>query len=62
MTDQHDRAELVELMSRYAAMADTRAWDEFSPTVFLDELTADFAAFGAPATTLSSMNASGKRH
>ena len=53
MTDPHDRAELVELMSRYAAMADTRAWDEFSPTVFLDELTADFAAFGAPATTLS---------
>ena len=30
MTEQHDRDELVELMSRYANMADAKKWDELS--------------------------------
>ena len=52
MTEQHDRDELVELMSRYANMPDTQNWDEL-PAVFCDEITCDFSALGAPVTTIS---------
>ena len=53
MTERHDRDELVELMSRYATMADTKNWDELPRSVLCDEFVADFAAFGAPARTIS---------
>jgi SnoaL-like domain len=53
MTEQHDRDELVELMSRYANMPDTGNWDELSRSVFCDEFTADFSSIGAPVTTFS---------
>ncbi len=35
MTGSHDRDELVELMSRYATMADTQNWDELPRSVVL---------------------------
>jgi SnoaL-like domain len=50
MTDEHDRDELVELMSRYADMADTRDWEELPRSVFCDEFTGDFGSHGAPMT------------
>src|SRR6266545_4382361 len=53
MTEQHDRDELVELMSRYANMPDTQNWDELSRSVFCDEFTCDFSSLGAPVTTFS---------
>jgi hypothetical protein len=53
MTRQDDRDELVELMSRYATMADTKNWDELPRSVLCDELTADFSSLGAPVATLS---------
>ena len=53
MTEQHDRDELVELMSRYANMPDTQNWDELPRSVFCDEITCDFSALGAPVTTIS---------
>jgi SnoaL-like domain len=53
MTEQHDRDELVELMSRYANMADTKSWDELARLVLCDEVTCDFSSLGAPLTTLS---------
>ena len=53
MTEQHDRDELMELMSRYANMSDTKNWDELPPSVLCDELTSDFSALGAPVATLS---------
>jgi hypothetical protein len=53
MTEHHDRDELVELMSRYADMADTREWHDLPRTVFCDEITSDFSAFGTPVETLS---------
>ena len=53
MTDHHDRDELVELIGRYADMPDTQDWDELPQSVFCDVFTADFSAFGAPATTIS---------
>ena len=53
MTEQHDRDELVELMGRYANMPDTKNWDELPQSVFCDEFTADFSAFGAPVGTVS---------
>lgn len=43
MTEQHDRDELVELMSRYANMPDTQNWDELPRSVFCDEFTCDFS-------------------
>ena len=52
MTEPHDRDEIVELMSRYAAMPDTRDWDELPRSVFCDELTADFSSLGGPVTTV----------
>ena len=53
MTEQHDRDELVELMSRYANMPDTQNWDELPRSVFCDEITCDFSALGAPVTTIN---------
>src|SRR6266545_1792472 len=53
MTEQHDRDELVELMSRYANMPDTQNWDELSRSVFCDEFTCDFSSLGVPVTTFS---------
>ena len=53
MTEQHDRDELVELMSRYANMPDTKNWDELPRSVFCDEFTGDFSSLGAPVTTVS---------
>jgi hypothetical protein len=53
MTDQHDRDELVELMGRYARMADTADWDELPRSVFCDDFTSDFSSLGAPVATVS---------
>lgn len=53
MTEHDDRGELVELMSRYANMPDTREWDQLPRSVFCDEFTADFSSLGTPATTIS---------
>ena len=53
MIERHDRDELVELMSRYATMPDTRDWDELPRSVLCSEFTADFSALGTPATTVS---------
>ena len=55
MTEHHDRDELVELMSRYANMPDTKNWDELPQSVFCEEFTADFSSLGvgAPVTTIS---------
>jgi hypothetical protein len=48
-----DRDELVELMSRYADIADTGDWDELPRTVFCDEITCDFSSLGSPAATFT---------
>jgi hypothetical protein len=53
MTEQHDRDELVELMSRYANMSDTQDWDELPRSVFCDEFTSDFSSLGAQVATVS---------
>jgi len=53
MTAHHDRDELIELMSRYANIPDTKNWDELPRSVFCDEFTADFSAFGTPAATVT---------
>ncbi len=53
MSERNDRDELVELMSRYASMADTRDWDELPRSVLCDELTCDFSSLGVPVTTMS---------
>ena len=53
MTEQHDRDELVELMSRYANVPDTKNWDELPRSVFCDEFTADFSSLGVPLMTVS---------
>ena len=53
MTAARDRDDLVELMSRYADMSDTKDWDELPRSVFCDEITSDFSAFGAGVTTIS---------
>ncbi len=53
MTGQHDRDELVELMSRYASMPDTQNWDELPRSVFCDEFTVDFGSLGPPVATVS---------
>ena len=52
MTQPHDRDELVELMSRYATMSDTKNWDELPRTVFCAEFTSDFSSLGVPVTTV----------
>lgn len=49
--EQSDRDELVELMSRYANMPDTKNWDELPRSVFCEEFSVDFSSLGAPATT-----------
>lgn len=48
-----DRDALVELMSRYANMPDTKNWVELPKQVFTDELVADFSDFGTPAVTVT---------
>ncbi len=53
MTEQHDRDDLLELMSRYANMPDTQDWDELPQSVLCDTFTADFSSLGAPVTTVS---------
>ena len=53
MTEQHDRDELVELMSRYANIPDTQNWDELPRSVFCEEFMCDFSSLGVPARTLS---------
>jgi hypothetical protein len=53
MTERRDRDELVELMGRYAAMADTRDWDDLPRTVLCDELTCDFSSLGNPVATFT---------
>jgi hypothetical protein len=52
MTEPHDRDELVELMGRYASMADPMDWDELPRTVLCDELDTDFSSLGTPAGTV----------
>ncbi|MBV8960166.1 MAG: nuclear transport factor 2 family protein [Actinobacteria bacterium] len=51
--EQSDRDELVELMSRYATMSDTKEWEELPRTVFCDEFTSDFSSLGTPARTVT---------
>ena len=53
MTEPQDRDELVELMSRYANVPDTKDWDELPRSVFCDEFTADFSSLGTPVATFS---------
>ena len=53
MIGHDDRDDLVELMSRYADMSDTKDWDELPRSVFCDEFVSDFSSLGAPATTTS---------
>ena len=53
MPERDDRDELVELMSRYANIADSRNWDELPRSVFCEEFTCDFSSLGAPAATFS---------
>ena len=51
MTDPRDRDDLVELIARYATMSDTKDFDELPRSVFCEEFTSDFSAFGVPAAT-----------
>ena len=53
MAERHDRDELVELMSRYANMSDTKDWVELPRLVFCDEFSSDFGSFGAPTVTIT---------
>ena len=48
-----DRDELVELMSRYAAIADLKDFDELPRSVFCDRFTCDFSSLGTPAATFT---------
>ena len=49
-----DRAEIIELMSRYADIADLKEYTELPGLVFTDPLTLDFEAVaGIPPTTTS---------
>jgi hypothetical protein len=52
MTEHHDRDELVELMSRYANIADTQNWVELPRSVFCDEFVSDFSSLGVPVATI----------
>lgn len=47
MTDATDREELVELLARYASIADTRDFEELPRTVFTDRVVWDFESTGA---------------
>ena len=42
-----DREELVELMARYASIADRRDFDELPKTVFTERVLCDFESVGA---------------
>jgi hypothetical protein len=41
-----DREQLVELMARYASIADTKDFDELPPTVLADRVWCDFESVG----------------
>ena len=48
-----DRAELIQLMSHYADVADLKDFDTLPGRVFTDELTLDFSSVtGMPVTTI----------
>ncbi len=47
MAGLSDRDELVELMARYASMADTKDFDELPKTVLTDPVIGDFESVGA---------------
>lgn len=47
MAGLSDREELVELMARYASIADTRDFDALPKTVFTDRVIGDFESVGA---------------
>ncbi len=51
MTSTSDRDELLELMARYADMADTKDWDDLPRSVLCDEVTFAAPSLGSPATT-----------
>jgi hypothetical protein len=51
MAPLNDRDELVELMGRYADMADTRDWDDLPRSVLCDEVTFAAPSLGSPSTT-----------
>lgn len=51
MAGLHDRDELVELMGRYADMADTEDWDDLPRSVLCDEITFAAPMLGSPETT-----------
>ena len=51
MTALNDRDELVELMARYASIADTRDFDDLPKSVFTDRVTCDFESVGAGPPT-----------
>lgn len=53
MTEGHDRDELVELMSKYAEMSDTKDWHRLPGEVLCDEITTDFSSFGIPVMTVT---------
>jgi len=53
VTELRDRDELVELMSRYANVSDTRDWEQLPRLVFCEEITCDFSSLGTPVTKLS---------
>jgi len=47
MADPTDRDELVELMARYASIADMKDFDALPKTVFTDRVSCDFESVGA---------------
>ncbi len=47
MAGPTDREELVELMARYASIADTKDFDELPTTVFTDRVLCDFESVGS---------------
>lgn len=53
MNTLNDRAELIELISRYADIADLKEFDALPRKVFTDELTMDFESVtGMPEMTI----------
>jgi hypothetical protein len=51
MAPLNDRDDLVELMARYADMADTQDWDDLPRSVLCDEITFAAPSLGSPPTT-----------
>jgi hypothetical protein len=51
MAGLSDRDELVELMARYASIADMQDFDELPTTVFTDRVICDFESVGAGPRT-----------